>query len=114
MHGDAACRIAAVFRRNRNCVALRQFVLAVADERGAILAHARIPTGRPEETLPPEAFAHAIGADLHGQRSVGGDADAGIDRLAKKYLGKDKYPFRGPGEVRVIYKIRPEKVTTMG
>jgi PPOX class probable F420-dependent enzyme len=42
------------------------------------------------------------------------DADAHIDSLAKKYLGKDKYPFRGPGEVRVIYKIRPEKVSTMG
>jgi hypothetical protein len=41
-------------------------------------------------------------------------ADDHIDMLAKKYLGKDKYPFRGPGEVRVIYKIRPEKVTTMG
>lgn len=41
-------------------------------------------------------------------------ADAHIDSLAKKYLGKDKYPFRGPGEVRVTYKIRPEKVSTMG
>jgi PPOX class probable F420-dependent enzyme len=41
-------------------------------------------------------------------------ADAHIDSLAKKYLGKDKYPFRGPGEVRIIYKIRPEKVSTMG
>jgi PPOX class probable F420-dependent enzyme len=41
-------------------------------------------------------------------------ADAHIDSLAKKYLGKDQYPFRGPGEVRVIYKIRPEKVSTMG
>jgi PPOX class probable F420-dependent enzyme len=41
-------------------------------------------------------------------------ADAHIDSLAKKYLGKDKYPFRGSGEVRVIYKIRPEKVSTMG
>ena len=41
-------------------------------------------------------------------------ADAHIDSLAKKYLGKDKYPFRGPGEVRVIYKIRPEKISTMG
>jgi PPOX class probable F420-dependent enzyme len=41
-------------------------------------------------------------------------ADAHIDSLAKKYLGKDKYPFRQPGEVRVIYKIRPEKVAAMG
>ncbi len=41
-------------------------------------------------------------------------ADDHIDALAKKYLGKDKYPFRQPGEVRVIYKIRPEKAFTMG
>ena len=41
-------------------------------------------------------------------------ADAHIDSLAKKYLGKDRYPFRAPGEVRVIYKIRPEKVSTSG
>ena len=41
-------------------------------------------------------------------------ADAHIDLLAKKYLGKDKYPYRQPGEVRVIYKIRPEKIFTRG
>lgn len=41
-------------------------------------------------------------------------ADAHIDSLAKKYLGQDKYPFRRPGEVRVIYKIRPDRVATMG
>lgn len=29
-------------------------------------------------------------------------ADAHIDKLAKRYLGKDSYPFRQPGEVRVI------------
>jgi PPOX class probable F420-dependent enzyme len=41
-------------------------------------------------------------------------ADAHIDALAKKYLGKERYPFRTPGEVRVIYKIRPDKVSTSG
>ncbi len=41
-------------------------------------------------------------------------ADAHIDKMAKKYLGQDKYPYRQPGEVRVIYKIRPEHTTTMG
>ncbi len=41
-------------------------------------------------------------------------ADAHIDKMAKKYLGKDKYPFRAPGEVRVIVKIKPEKVHTNG
>jgi len=40
-------------------------------------------------------------------------ADAHIDKLAKKYLGKDTYPFRQPGEVRIIYKIRPERVQGM-
>ncbi|MET0152271.1 MAG: PPOX class F420-dependent oxidoreductase [Candidatus Binatia bacterium] len=34
-------------------------------------------------------------------------ADEHIDRMAKKYLGQDKYPFRQPGEVRVIYRIEP-------
>jgi PPOX class probable F420-dependent enzyme len=37
-------------------------------------------------------------------------ADEHIDRLAKKYLGVDKYPFRAPGEKRVILKIKPEKI----
>ncbi len=37
-------------------------------------------------------------------------ADASIDKPAKKYLGVDKYPYAQPGEVRVIYKVRPEHV----
>lgn len=41
-------------------------------------------------------------------------ADAHIDSLAKKYLGQDKYPYRRPGEVRVIYEIEPESVSAMG
>ena len=41
-------------------------------------------------------------------------ADAHIDALAKKYLGLDTYPNRKPGEVRVIYRIKPLHVGTMG
>ena len=41
-------------------------------------------------------------------------ADKHIDKLAKKYLDKDKYPFAQPGEVRVLYTVRPEKVHGMG
>lgn len=41
-------------------------------------------------------------------------ADAHIDSLAKKYLGKDKYPFRAPNEVRVIYEIEPTSVSVFG
>jgi hypothetical protein len=40
--------------------------------------------------------------------------DAHIDRLAKKYLGQDRYPYRQAGEVRVIYKIAPDGVGGMG
>ena len=41
-------------------------------------------------------------------------ADAHIDALAKKYLGKDHYPFRQPGERRVMFEIEPDAVQTMG
>lgn len=41
-------------------------------------------------------------------------ADAHIDKMAKKYLGADKYPYRQPSETRVIFKIQPERVNTMG
>ncbi|HKP87107.1 MAG TPA: PPOX class F420-dependent oxidoreductase [Blastocatellia bacterium] len=41
-------------------------------------------------------------------------ADAHIDKMAKKYLGQDKYPGRGPGEVRVLYKIEPLRTSHMG
>jgi PPOX class probable F420-dependent enzyme len=42
------------------------------------------------------------------------DADAHIDALSKKYTGRDKYANRQPGEVRVIVKILPETVQSMG
>ena len=35
-------------------------------------------------------------------------AEEHIDRLAKKYLNLEKYPYRQPGEVRLIYKVKPE------
>ncbi|HYL98389.1 MAG TPA: PPOX class F420-dependent oxidoreductase [Blastocatellia bacterium] len=41
-------------------------------------------------------------------------ADAHIDKMAKKYMGVDKYPYRRPGEVRVLYKIEPERTSSMG
>jgi PPOX class probable F420-dependent enzyme len=41
-------------------------------------------------------------------------ADAHIDALAKKYLGKDKYPWAQPGQVPVTYEIEPSSVSTMG
>ena len=37
-------------------------------------------------------------------------ADEHTDKLAKKYLGVDKYPLRSPNEKRIILKIKPERV----
>ncbi len=41
----------------------------------------------------------------HVLRSTKEGADAHIDALAKRYLGQDRYPFRQPGEERIIYEI---------
>ncbi|HEY7831373.1 MAG TPA: PPOX class F420-dependent oxidoreductase [Solirubrobacteraceae bacterium] len=41
-------------------------------------------------------------------------ADEHIDSLAKKYLDKDSYPARQPGEQRLIIRIDPEQVHVYG
>jgi PPOX class probable F420-dependent enzyme len=41
-------------------------------------------------------------------------ADEHIDSLAKKYMDKDAYPFRQPGEQRVIIRVEPEYVKVSG
>ena len=41
-------------------------------------------------------------------------ADEQIDRLAKKYIGADSYPFRAPGEQRVTVRITIEKIDARG
>jgi len=48
---------------------------------------------------------HVISQILQG-------ADAHIDKLAKKYIGKDKYPRTAPDEKRVILKIEPTHIST--
>ena len=41
-------------------------------------------------------------------------ADAQIDKLAKKYLGKDEYPWRNPEEQRITVRIHPEHLDSYG
>ena len=41
-------------------------------------------------------------------------ADPHIDKMAKKYMGADRYPGRKPGEQRMIVKVLPERVQGMG
>jgi len=35
-------------------------------------------------------------------------AEEHIDQLARRYLGVEEYPHRTPGEIRKIFKIKPE------
>jgi PPOX class probable F420-dependent enzyme len=52
---------------------------------------------------------------VDGRASLTTDgADGQIDRLAKKYLGKDEYPFRQADEQRVTVKIDPAHVQAYG
>ena len=55
-----------------------------------------------------------VGVVGHVREITQDGADAHIDRMAKKYLDKDKYPFRQPGEQRVIYKIAIDKAHGVG
>ena len=41
-------------------------------------------------------------------------ADDQIDKLAKKYLGQDEYPWRNPEEQRITVRINPEHVDSFG
>ena len=40
----------------------------------------------------------------------GKDAEEHIDKMAKKYLDKEKYPRRRPGEERLLLRIKPQHV----
>jgi PPOX class probable F420-dependent enzyme len=41
-------------------------------------------------------------------------ADAQIDRLSKKYTGREVYASRQPGEQRVSVRITPDRILTRG
>jgi PPOX class probable F420-dependent enzyme len=51
-------------------------------------------------------------AVLHGKATVDArGADAHIDKLAKRFLGLDRYPFRAPGEQRLVVRITVDRIT---
>ena len=64
--------------------------------------------------MDPDNAYRYIQVRGHVARVTEDGADAHIDSLAKKYLGKDKYPFRQAGEQRIMLEIAPEAVQTMG
>ena len=84
-----------------------------------------MPDGSPQTTpvwvdyadgkvLVNSALGRQKDKNLRRDPRVAITADKLIDKLAKKYLDKDKYPFAQPGEQRVIYKIDPVHVSPHG
>ncbi len=47
------------------------------------------------------------------EQVTGDAAESHIDKMAKKYINKDKYPGMAPGEKRILLKIKPTKVFHM-
>ena len=41
-------------------------------------------------------------------------ADAQVDKLAKRFIGRDTYPFRRPAEQRLMVRIATEKIGGTG
>ena len=56
--------------------------------------------------------AHAV---FYGKARVSeAGADEHIDKLAKRFLGADKYPFRQPGEKRLVVRISVDRIGGFG
>jgi PPOX class probable F420-dependent enzyme len=79
-------------RKAKNVARDPRVAINANDARAVRLAHIR---GRVVEVT-------SDGAELH------------IDELAKRYLGVDRYPWRRPGEQRIIIKIKPESIYSIG
>ncbi len=45
---------------------------------------------------------------------TGKEAEDHIDKMAKKYIGQEKYPYRQPGEQRLLLKIEPLMIAGWG
>jgi len=52
---------------------------------------------------------------FHGAASLTeAGADPHIDKLAKRFLGADKYPFRRPGEKRLLVRVKVDRIGGYG
>lgn len=59
-----------------------------------------------------DAQSHMV---FHGKATVTeAGADQHIDKLAKRFLGADKYPFRRPGEKRLLVRIKVDRIGGYG
>lgn len=87
----------------------RHLLVNVADGRQKVRNVRRDPRVTVQVIDPMNAYRLLVVAGRVIEVTEQG-ADDHIDKLAKKYLGQDRYPWRAPGETRLILKIAPEKV----
>ena len=63
-----------------------------------------------QDRSDPQAYAV-----FHGKAKITeAGADEQIDKLAKRFMGVDKYPFRQPGEKRVLVRISVDRIGGFG
>ncbi len=102
-----------------------QVIPVWVDYDGAYVRFSTLQGSQKDKNLKARKFATFLLVDpqnpysyieVRGQvaETVTEDADEFIDALSKKYLGLDEFPNRREGDVRVIYKIKPEKVNAYG
>ncbi len=61
---------------------------------------------------PDDSQVYAL---FHGTATVTEEgADQHIDKLAKRFLGMDEYPWRAPGEQRLIVRIQVDRIGGFG
>jgi len=69
----------------------------------------RVAISVPDPDTPGVALIVRGSAGLTGE-----GAREHADKLAKKYLDEDVYPYHQPGDVRVLIRIQPERVFVYG
>ncbi len=75
--------------KHKNVLRDPRVAISVVDQKNPL--NMTTIRGKVTEIIPDYEYTHA-------------------NKLTKKYIGKDKYPFRQPGEKRTIFKILPERV----
>ena len=75
--------------KHKNVVRDPRVAVSVVDQNNPL--NMTTIRGKVSEIIPDYDYVHA-------------------NRLTKKYMGKEKYPFRRPGEKRITLKICPQRV----
>jgi len=98
-------------------------VVWVDEDGGDVLFNTQEDRAKPRElrhdprvsitVLDPNDQYHWLSVSGRAEMTTAG-AREHIDKLAKKYLGKDVYPWHQPDKERIIVRVKPDKVDTYG